>query len=300
MPRDHGLSVDRHSLYICAMNRRRFIYQSTLATGAATLTSRESSAKAGAMSGRIKKAVKYTMINEPNMSVKDKFVMLKELGYDGVELRIDHKNELKTFIKAAEQSDLPIHGIVNSNNPDLETAVKFSHDVGGDSVLYVAKYDKNRPLMESWNKNKTVIQRGLAAAAKHEVKILVENVWAGFIISALDAERFHDEINHPWFGIYFDVGNNVRWGVPQHWVQILGNRIGKLDIKEWNEKLHASEGLRAGFKSELGEGTINWPAVCSALSDIDYNGWATAEVRGGNRERLDEIGKRMDKILQLA
>ena len=294
-----GLSVDRHSLYSCNMNRRRFIYQSTLASGAAALASSESSANAGLMSDRIKKAVKYSMINEPNLSVRDKFVMLKELSYDGVELRIDQKNELKSFLKAVEQSDLPVHGIVNSSNPDLETAVKFSQDVGGDSVLYVARYDKKRPLMESWDENKAVIQKGLAAAEKHKVKILVENVWAGFIISALDAERFHDEINNPWFGIYFDVGNNVRWGVPQHWVQVLGNRIGKLDIKEWNEKLHASEGLRAGFKSELGDGTINWPAVCSALREIDYNGWATAEVPGGNRERLAEIAERMDRVLQL-
>ena len=47
------------------------------------------------------------MINEPNMSVKDKLVMLKELSYDGAELRIDQKNELKTFLKAVDQSDLP-------------------------------------------------------------------------------------------------------------------------------------------------------------------------------------------------
>ena len=87
------------------MNRRRFIYQSTLASGAAALASSESSANAGTMSDRIKKAVKYAMINEPNMSVKDKLVMLKELSYDGVELRIDQKNELKTFLKAVDQSD---------------------------------------------------------------------------------------------------------------------------------------------------------------------------------------------------
>ena len=282
------------------MNRRRFVSQSTLALGAASLASHQTTASAGAMSDCLKKAVKYTMVDEPDMSAKDKFVMLKELGYDGVELRTDHKDELKTFLKAVDQSGLPVHGTVNSSNPDLETAVKFSKDVGGDSVLYVARYDRKRPLMDSWNENKAIIQKGLAAAEKHEVKILVENVWAGFIISALDAERFNDEINHPWFGIYFDVGNNVRWGIPQHWIELLGDRIGKLDIKEWNEKLHSSEGLRSGFKSELGEGTINWPAVCESLRGIDFKGWATAEVPGGNRERLADIAARMDKILELS
>jgi len=81
---------------------------------------------------------------------------------------------------------------------------------------------------------------------------------------------------------------------------LLGDRIGKLDIKEWNEKLHASEGLRAGFQSELGEGTIDWSAGCEALHGIGFKSWATAEVPGGNRERLANVATRMDNILELA
>ncbi|MEM9016764.1 MAG: TIM barrel protein, partial [Verrucomicrobiota bacterium] len=144
-----------------------------------------------------------------------------------------------------------------------------------------------------------VIRKGLPAAEKHEVKILVENVWASFLISALDMERYVDEIDHPWFGAYYDVGNNVRWGVPQHWIEVLGDRIGKLDIKEWDERKHAGEGLRAGFGSELGDGTIDWAAVRAALRKIDFTGWATAEVSGGNRERLGDVSRRMDSVLGL-
>ena len=108
-----------------------------------------------------------------------------------------------------------------------------------------------------------------------------------------------DEINNPWFGSYLDVGNNVRWGVPQHWIELLGPRIGKLDIKEWDEQLHLTTGLRAGFNSELGDGTIDWPEVRKALKAINFQGWATAEVRGGDRMRLLGISQRMDKVLGL-
>ena len=109
-----------------------------------------------------------------------------------------------------------------------------------------------------------------------------------------------DEIDSPWFGSYFDVGNNVRWGVPEHWIELLNKRIGgKLDIKEWDQNLHSKEGLRAGFSKELGEGTINWANVRASLKDINFKGWATAEVRGGDRARMADIARRMDKILDL-
>lgn len=251
------------------------------------------------MTGILKKGVKFSMVQEPDLSIVDRFKMLKDVGFDGTELRTENNEDYKTYREAVDKSGLPVHGIVNSNKPDLETAVKFASDMGGDSVLYVARYDRKKPLMESWDETIAVIRTGLDAAEEHKVKILVENVWAGFLISALDMERYVDEVNHPWFGAYYDVGNNVRWGVPQHWILVLGDRIGKLDIKEWDERKHANEGLRSGFGSELGEGTIDWAAVRAALREIGFKGWATAEVKGGNRERLAEISQRMDKVLGL-
>jgi hexulose-6-phosphate isomerase len=281
------------------MERRNFFRNSALYAGTALAAARELSFGQGEFSGVIKKGVKFSMVNEPSLSIVDRFKMLKDLGFHGTELRTNDLEKQSEFLKAVHQTDFQVHGVVNSSNPDLETAVKFCADLGGDSVLYVARYNKNRPLMESWNETQEVIRKGLPAAEKHGVKILVENVWAGFLISALDMERFVDEINHPFFGAYYDVGNNVRWGVPEHWIEVLGNRIGKLDIKEWDERLHQKEGLRAGFKSELGEGTIDWAKVRAALKEINFEGWATAEVRGGDRMRLLDISQRMDKILGL-
>lgn len=252
------------------------------------------------LTGRIKKGLKFNMVKEPGLSLIDQFKMLKEVGFDGTELRTEDHTNLKAYLEAIDKSGLAVHGIVNSDKPDLELAVKFAHDLGASSVLYVARYDQSRPLMESWNETQAVIRKGLSAAERYGVKILLENVWAGFIISALDMERYVDEIDHPSFGAYFDIGNNVRWGVPEHWIEILGTRIGKLDVKEWDERKHKNEGLSAGFGSELGEGTINWEAVRKALVAIDYEGWAAAEVTGGNRERLADIARRMDQVLGLA
>jgi L-ribulose-5-phosphate 3-epimerase len=73
----------------------------------------------------------------------------------------------------------------------------------------------------------------------------------------------------------------------------------KLDIKEYDTKKQVSEGLRAGFDVSLGEGSIDWAAVRGALAEIGYEGWATAEVKGGGRERLEEIATGMNRILDL-
>lgn len=293
------------------MNRRHFFSQTAPILGASALSpvllaqttasapASGSAAPETKLTGRIKKGVKFSMLNEPDLSLVDQFKLLKEAGFDGTELRTENNTNLKAYLEAVDKSGLIVHGIVNADKPDLETAVKFAHDVGGSSVLYVARYDQSRPLMESWKETQEIIRKGLSAAEGYGVKILLENVWAGFIISALDMERYVDEINHPNFGAYFDIGNNVRWGVPQHWIEILGSRIGKLDVKEWDERKHKSEGLSAGFGSELGDGTINWEEVRKSLIAIDFEGWATAEVAGGKRERMVDIASRMDRVLGL-
>ena len=58
--------------------------------------------------------------------------------------------------------------------------------------------------------------------------------------------------------------------------------------------------MRKGFQGGIGEGDCDWPEVRKALADIGYtSGWATAEVKGGGRERLADIAQRMDRVLNL-
>lgn len=281
------------------MSRREFaaVSAKTLAASAA-LSTFPGSARAGEFTGKIRKAVKFHMVTE-KLSVLDKFKMLKDLGFDGTELRTKDKADRREVVKAIEKTGLPVHGVVNSSDPDITSAIELAKYYGGNSVLVVARYDRKKPFWESWKSTQATIRKALPAAEKHGVHVLVENVWAGFLISALDTLRYVDEIDHPWFGSYFDVGNNVRWGVPEHWVQVLGKRIVKLDIKEWDERRHQKEGLRAGFGSELGDGTINWAAVRGELKQLGFQGWATAEVKGGDRQRLADIAARMNRVLGL-
>jgi hexulose-6-phosphate isomerase len=60
-----------------------------------------------------------------------------------------------------------------------------------------------------------------------------------------------------------------------------------------------NEGMRKGFAFPLGQGSIDWEKVRKELTSIGYQGWATAEVAGGDHRRLAEISQQMDHVLDL-
>ena len=88
----------------------------------------------------------------------------------------------------------------------------------------------------------------------------------------------------------------LRYGWPEQWIATLGKRILKVDVKEFSRKKQEDEGLFKGFDVELLEGDCDWPAVMAALRGVSYSGWATAEIPGGGRDRLEQIAQRMDRI----
>jgi len=102
------------------LNRRNFIAASAAGAGASLtaslLNADEPSAKDHPLKGRIKKAVKYHMVTA-DLSIVDKFKLLKDLGYDGVEPRVPSAKgspDRKEVLKASEATELPIHGVINS------------------------------------------------------------------------------------------------------------------------------------------------------------------------------------------
>ena len=281
------------------MDRRRFL-QTSSAFACGLATSKRTIA--GEFTGKIKKAVKFHMVKQ-DLSVEDKFRLVKELGFDGIETRakLDTADQalVKSYAAAREKTGLPIHGLIHSNNPDLIGAIDQARFLGANSVLHVVRYDQKIGYMQNYNETQQIIRKAIDHAEKHEVMILLENVWASFLIEPLAMARYIDELDSPMVASYFDVGNVVRWGWPQHWIEVLGKRIKKLDIKEYDLSIAMNEGMRKAFDKPLGEGSVDWSKVRQQLAGISYEGWATAEVRGGDRDRLAEIAQQMDRVLAL-
>lgn len=250
---------------------------------------------------RIQKAVKYHMITE-NLSVLDKFKMLKDLGFAGTEIHFRTKVNPQEVRKAIDTTGVQVHGFLNSSRDELKDSIDQAKYYGGTSVLVVAgRVNQKNSYDVVYQEQQAKLRKHLPYAEKQGIKLLVENVWNNFLLSPLEMARFIDELESPAAGVYFDVGNVVRFGWPEQWIRILGPRIVKLDIKEYSRQKQKEEGLWKGFQVEINEGDCNWPEVRKALKDIGYTqGWATAEVKGGDRQRLQDISERMDRALDLA
>ncbi|MEQ8688031.1 MAG: sugar phosphate isomerase/epimerase family protein [Imperialibacter sp.] len=306
------------------MNRKEFIKKSTGAIasaailGSGAINPAAASPKKDALAKvSIKKSLKWGMVKD-DLSIMDKFKMLKDLGYDGVELDSPNDLDKKQILAARDKTGLVIPGVVNSvhwKSPlshadpkvrqacadSMKTALQDCKDYGGTTVLLVAGVvNAETSYDDAYRRSQDEIRKMIPWAHETGVKIAIENVWNNFLLSPMEAARFVDELNDPMVGWYFDIGNVVRYGWPEQWIKVLNRRIMKLDVKEYSRKKQSDEGIWKGFDVELLEGDNNWPAVMRALEAIDYKGgWMSAEVNGGDRKRLQQISELMDKIIAL-
>ena len=281
------------------IDRRRFLQASGLIVAGAAATATAGRALAQEAGGRIRKAVGWGMI-ERTLPVEDRFRLAKDVGFEGVEVSRHTKEdatEPQILARTSEKVGIPIHGVSNGSHPDLEAAIDEAAIYGATTVLHVVRADPEAPYMDNYRRTQELIRTAIPHAEKKRVKILIENVWATFLIEPLTTARYIDELGSPWVRAYFDVGNVMRWGWPQQWIEVLGKRIDKIHIKEYSLKVAMKEGMGKGFDFPIGQGDINWRRVREELKKIDFQGWATAEVRGGDRQKLADISTQMDRVL---
>lgn len=123
-----------------------------------------------------------------------------------------------------------------------------------------------------------------ADAEAHRVNIGIENVWNKFLLSPLEMRGFIDAIGSSYVGSYFDVGNVVYSGYPEHWIPILGHRIKKVHFKDYRRDAGGLHGF-----VDLLAGDVNYEAVVAALKGIGYDGYVIAEMIPGYRTHGKQI-----------
>ena len=129
------------------------------------------------------------------------------------------------------------------------------------------------------------------------VVIGVENVWNKLLLSPLEMRTFVDTVASAFVKVYFDVGNVLQTGYPEHWIRILGSRIVRIHVKDFKN----SVGNINGF-TDLLAGDVNFPEVVKALQEVGYDSYLTAEM-GGYTHYSDQIiyntSAALDRILSM-
>ncbi len=295
-----------------AVTRRDFVQLSAAAAGAALLGSPRV-VRAAEPPIRLKKAVKLSMVRVDGASLEERFQLMKECGFEGCEIDSPGTDAVAARA-AADKAGIRIHGVIDSvhwnkrfSSPDkaileeahaaLKTAIADCKTVGGTTVLVVPaslrKGHDEIPFDEAWERSITEIRRGVPLAKEAGVKIAIETVWNEFITTPKQFVDYIDAFDDPTVGGYFDISNMLKYGVSSaDWIRQTGPRLLKVDCKGYS--------ISAGKFGEIGTGDEDWPEVLQALKDVNYSGeFLTAEVKGGGRERLLEVSKQMDEVLQL-
>lgn len=253
----------------------------------------------------MKKGISIWSFAEPDL--KKCLELAKDAGFDGVELALDEqgpvnctstKEEMLEIKAFAEELGLELYSVASGlywtynytsgSEANREKAkaitrkqLEIASWLGCDTILVVpgavkVAFDPESELVEY----DLAYERALAAlkelapyAEELKVSIGVENVWNKFLLSPVEMADFIDKVGSDYVGSYFDVGNVLYSGYPEHWIKVLAGRIKKVHFKDYRV---AAGGLH-GFVDLLA-GEVNWPAVMAQFEHIGYNGWVTAEM----------------------
>ncbi len=251
----------------------------------------------------------------------------KELGFDAIELAVAGKGALThqtkkeqctQILEHAQKIGIEIAALASgeswSASPtanDTNTrhyiidftckALQIANWLGTDAYLFVPGAvdvfflpdSEVIPYDTCWQRACESVKQILPTAEKTGVDLCIENVWNKFLLSPLEMRSFIDSFDSDSVKSYFDVGNVLLTGYPEQWIRILGPRIKRIHVKDFDKSIGTAEGMR-----DLLEGDVDFEAVKKALADINYDGYVTAEMIPCEPGRPEKTAKAMKQIFK--
>ena len=174
---------------------------------------------------------------------------------------------------------------------DIEFDEKTGHVsrvVDGDNAPYQQYIQAQNYATDSSRK---AIEKLIPVAEETGVVIAVENVWNNLWVKPELLTNFIASFDNPWVQCYFDIGNHVKYAMPERWIRALGKLIVKCHVKDF--KMNPDG--HGGKFVDIRDGSVDWPLVRRELDAIGYNGWMTIE--GSGRLSLEDRNQRLDQII---
>jgi len=236
----------------------------------------------------VKKAMCYSSL-PAKTPVRDKLQLAKEAGLDGIEIpSFKTQKEVEQVAEVAGDVGLEIHSVMGGTHWQLPLSstdeatrlagvdgIKHALQVAGwsgaDTVLVVpAVVTEDVSYAAAFDLSQKSLRELLPTAEELGITMALENVWNKFLLSPLEFREYVDGFNHELVKAYFDVGNILLYGYPHQWIDILGERIVKVHIKDFDTNTKNFVALLTG--------SVDYPRVTNALRGIGYNGYLTAEL----------------------
>ena len=204
------------------MERRDFLKKTSLGLAATSISASAYSASSSFVQRndtppvqlKLKKSLKFGMVKE-DLSILDKFKMLKDVGFDGVELETPNSFPMKEVLQARDKTGLEIPGVVcgatwkaqlSHRDPAVrEEGVRLVKQslndckaYGGTTVLVIPGVcNAETSYQDAYVRSQAEVRKLFSEVEKTGIKIAFENVWNNFLLSPLECARYVDEINHP-------------------------------------------------------------------------------------------------------
>ena len=250
------------------------------------------------------------------LTLADRLGLAGEAGFDGVDLDQAAEFTPEQARAAVCESGVFVHNAINhahwqqrltssdeearnQGRANIEHCMRVSHAAGGCGVLIVVGQGTDGSADVTVERCRGEIKKLIPLAASLGQPILIENVWNRMFYdhdsppeqSAQRFVEFVDSFDSPWVGMYYDIGNHWKYGQPGDWIRTFGRRCVKLDVKGFSREQDKF--------TDIGAGDLPWAQVCEALKEIGFTGWATAEVGGGDLNRLTVVRKQMQEAFGL-
>lgn len=295
------------------MNRRSFLKVTATVVAAAAFVP---VTQAAAPKRNLRKAIMWSTIGLKG-TILEKFRAMKAAGFEGVEpLGAMNREEVIAAFKETGLQAASVcchtHWVKPLSAPDeatrkigLDGLVHSLYDAqayGATSVLLVPGVARNGvTYQQCFDRSIAEIRKAIPVAKATGVKIAIENVGNDFIETPEQGVEYLNAIDSEWVGFHFDIGNAGRIGPAERWIQVLGQRIVRIHIKDYSAK-PANPAAKGNTRPKLLEGDTNWPAVMAALDRAGYQGWAISEQPGNQAadvETATDLARRMDRIFAI-